>query len=293
MRAADAAGAGRPPAIAVTSPFHEVLVRDVAASVPSPLRRHVEQAASVSELNDWLGAAAMYRWVGRDAFQRQVFLEALDGDPRRAGFALARAVAARMDPPERSAEWRRVDRQGLLLQFALVALCLLVRALVVVWVTGPWPWLAPVAPWTAVSSLLDWPLIAGRGLGGPPWLEAGALPIDGVRLMAVGFAIALWHLFELGVVAAYLERVRGWPARQAGLPVPRAWRLDTFHVAWCLQSGALGVIAMVRVAEGVLRLGSLGSSPPDISAIAGAVALGVLLAIGIGAIRKASRAGVS
>lgn len=48
-----------PVAIGPVSPFHEVLVRDVAASLPPELRNRVEAASTVSGVNDWIAAVLL------------------------------------------------------------------------------------------------------------------------------------------------------------------------------------------------------------------------------------------
>jgi hypothetical protein len=231
--------------------------------VPPALRPLVERAASVTELNDWLAAAAMLRWVHPEPFEQQTFVQSMARDPKRAALALARAVAARMEPPERSREWRNADRLGLALQLALGLACLGVRALLVVWLAGQGPAIEPPL-WVAASSLLDLPLFA-----------SGSLPVTGLPAVAACLVIVLWHAFELGVLPRYFERIRRWPAQDARLPVPLSWRIDAFQIAWCLQASVLAVAAMARMVEEVFRPGIT----PGLETIAGFVAFAVALAV--------------
>jgi hypothetical protein len=122
-----------PPGIAVTSPIHEMLVLDVAAGTPWELREPLRGARTVAELNDWIAAASMWRWIEGDPHLKRLFLDTLDGDPRRAPLALARAMAASMDPPPRDEAWHRADRDGLVLQCVLVVLVITARTIAGAW----------------------------------------------------------------------------------------------------------------------------------------------------------------
>jgi hypothetical protein len=108
-----------PPRFAAHSPFYEVLAGDVAASLPAPLARRMQESESIADLNDWLAAGAMYRWISNDAYLRKILLDEVTRDPKQAGMALAKAVAMRMEPPPREDRWEQCDRTGLLLQLAV------------------------------------------------------------------------------------------------------------------------------------------------------------------------------
>ena len=85
-----------PPAIAQLSPIHEMLVLDVAEGSPWELREAIRSAATIGELNDWIAAGAMFRWVEMEPFLKRVYLDALGGDPRQAPLAVARVMAAQI-----------------------------------------------------------------------------------------------------------------------------------------------------------------------------------------------------
>lgn len=99
-----------PPAIAVISPIHELLIADVAAGIPYDLRLPLRTAMTIDALNDWIAAAAMFRWVANDAHLKQVFLDALGNDPKQAPLAVARVLAARLQP-DRDNRWSRANRR--------------------------------------------------------------------------------------------------------------------------------------------------------------------------------------
>jgi len=116
-----------PPRSAPQSPLHEILIKEVEASLPRELCHRLREAATLTEVNDWIAAGALFRWVARDPYLSRIFLEGILVNPRDAGMILARAIASRMEPPERNARWRRLDCIGILFQSAFALLTLFAR----------------------------------------------------------------------------------------------------------------------------------------------------------------------
>src|SRR3954454_11122418 len=115
-----------PPAVASQSPLHEVLIDEVAASLPSPLAARLKAIPTVGQAQDWIAAGAVYSLVANDPYLARRFLDELDSNPRQAGLALAKTYASRMEPPPRDARWHSLDRWGLLLQLVVAGLILMV-----------------------------------------------------------------------------------------------------------------------------------------------------------------------
>jgi hypothetical protein len=216
-------------------------VQDVAAAAPPGLRDPLVAATTIAELNDWIAAAAMYRWIQAEPRLQRQFLRELADSPRQAALALARTMAARMDPPERDAAWHAADRAGLRWQLALVAACLVVRAGLAGWVAGPWPSMGwhDTAYW--LSALVDAPL----------WSATAPAGVAGI---AAGLVVAGWHVLELRWAPAVFERARQYPARVRAVPAPQAWRADTFATLWAAQAAILCAGGVMRAVRAVLEI---------------------------------------
>jgi hypothetical protein len=251
----------QPPHIAAVSPFHEILVQEIAASLPQEMGRRMFATTSMDEVMNWIAAGAMLRWV-EDAHSRKVYLEELGSDPRRASLSLARSVASRMEPPRREPEWNRLDLCGLVLQLAIAASICLCRGLLFT-MLGLWLSGQPVPR--------DWLLFVPAGLFDLPVLLNPASP--GVALASVLLVVAGWHAFEVRWGLRWMEAARQLPLRMKDLPLSRSWRLDTFQVAWLLQSGVLWLLAG-------LSIGQVAFSPA-ISSPDGEVRAALVLILGL------------
>jgi hypothetical protein len=219
-----------PPAVAVHSPWHEVLVAEVAASLPPPVAERLRQAPTVAAAHDWIAAGALYSWLGNDPALGPVFLREVGEDPRRAGLALARAVAARMELPPRTAAWHSADRRGLALAVAAAGLLLGARALL----------FAGLALLLETATAGDWwSALFGVDIA-PGRLE------DGLIWAVVPGLAALWLGLEAICGPRLLEHLRGWPARRRGLPPPLSWRADALHALWYAQAAGLLLVWTVR-----------------------------------------------
>lgn len=232
------ANPAKPPAVAVLSPIHEILVQEVAASLPPDLRTRMEAEPSVERVMDWLGAAAVARWVGNDPIASRTFLQTVGANPAAAGLALARALAARMEPPTRDAAWHRADRLGLACQLLFALGVLLLRAVLFAalgWVCGIPPFASP-----------ELTVLSAFGLG-----LVFFSPLASVRGIVLSACAGIWLLGEAILVPPLMERTRQVPARRQGLAPPVNWRRDGFHVAWVAQSFGLLVALLCRVSAAV------------------------------------------
>jgi hypothetical protein len=220
-----------PPRIASLSPFHEILARDVAASLPRELGVLISATTSLEELMDWVAGGAILRWID-DAYSRKVYLEELQRDPRRASLSLARAVASRMEPPPKPLEWWRRDLAGLILQLLVALGILLCRGFLVAtlgfWISGQ-----PVSR--------DWSVLITAALADLPVFLNPAAP--GPTLAFVLLVVGAWHALEVLGAPQWMERARQLPLRMRNLPASIPWRIDTFQAAWLLQAIALWLTA--------------------------------------------------
>jgi len=230
--------ASAPPRIASISPFYEVLVRDISATLPPELANLMASTSSMSELMDWVAAGAMLRWLD-DSYSREVYLENLQQNPQRASLSLAKVMASRMEPPRRAPEWCRLDLSGLILQIALtvVILCCrgLLMAILAFWLSG-WPpdWLAFIP-----AGIVDLPYL----------LSVGRADVASALASLIA---AAWHAFEIRWAPHLIEGARQLPFRLRGMPAPIPWRLDTFRAIWLLQSLILWLLVGLSIAREVL-----------------------------------------
>jgi hypothetical protein len=228
----------------LNSPFHEVLAQDVAAALPDELRARAEAATTVSEMNDWLAAGAMLRWLTDPEWKRR-FLHLLDGDSRRATLALAHAVAEPLPP---TGAWYRADLTGVVFQIAVAAAFGIARAGIVVFLTFvvlgvPLP-LGEIS--TYLNSIYDLPVLT--------------TPVRHLGVLVPFVCLAGWHVVEFRIVPGLLERARRWPARRRRLPVPVSGRLDTFNVVWCAIALAPWAAVSLRSVAAVFELTHADSS---------------------------------
>jgi hypothetical protein len=216
-----------PPAVAALSPFHEVLIEEVAASLPPELASQLRAARTVPQLNDWLAAGAVYKFISDPGVSRD-FLGQVGRDPRQAVSALIAALSARTEPPPRSWEWNRRDRLGAALLVAAVGVVLMVRSLLGA-ILGSF---LPNAPGFHV-------------LSSPAGLLA-ACPAAGIPgAIALVFAL-LWFGVEAVVLPFAMEQLRRLPAvRRQGAP-PLAWRADAFYWVWFAQAALWMLVATIQ-----------------------------------------------
>jgi hypothetical protein len=255
--------------------LHEVLIAEVAASLPAPLAARLQKAPTVAVVHEWLAAGAVYKTVAGDPHLVKQFLDELGDSPGQAGLAVARAFAARLEPPPRDAAWHRRDRLGLALQLILVVVLVAVRGLL---------FHAAGAVALASSGVWGWSLL-------PPEMDGLATVLGGT---AGGLAAALllggaavWLGLEAALAPGLLERARQLPARLQGSPPPLAWRADTFGAAWLLQATVLFGVVSIRLGSVLVRVvGLADSSAVEWSA---ALAFVVLFAGLLGMIGKQAR----
>jgi hypothetical protein len=225
----------RAPAVATQSPLHEVLIAEVAASLPSPLANRLRSAASVDRLQDWLAAAALYPLVAHDPRLAKRYLAELGENPREANQALLRAHAAHAQAPRRDATWYWRDLLGACYQVSYALFMLLVRGLL----------FGALACWAGLTTAA-WsdPALYLRGLLG--WdLLAGTVTDPTYTILALG-AAGLWLGKEAIGGTEIMETLRQRPARRAQLSLPVTWRADTFYLLWYAQSAALALCVVGR-----------------------------------------------
>lgn len=267
-----------PPPVAAQSPFHEVMMGEITASLPGALKARMEAAPSVGDVCDWIAAGAVYRWIQGDPSLSRIFLHEVSTDPQRAGLALAKALAARLEPPPRDAQWHRYDYIGLALQLAVVGILLVCRSLLFS-LLSPYGTASP--PEFGLAALL-------RGVLGLDLLSGG-LP-GGLRPAAILGCAALWLGFEAIAAPRVMEHIRQLPARLKQLPPPLAWRADAFHVFWLVQATILLVCVCVRGGAHLAHIALSDAAPGGQRAIAGA--LGVLLIASVGLVVAVARSTV-
>ncbi len=241
----------RPPAVASSSPIHEILVQEAAASLPSELRTRMEAEPSVERVMDWLGAAAVARWIRNDPVAKRTFLQEVSADPATAGLALARGLAARMEPPTRDAAWQRADRVGLVWQLLFAVGVLLLRIVLFAalsWVGGLSPFISP-----------EMRVLSAFGLG-----LVIFSPLESLLGVVLTACAGVWLLGEAFLVPPLMERVRQAPARRKGLAPPLSWRVDAFEIVWRGQAVGWMTILASRLfgtiwpPTGLLRLEDAG-----------------------------------
>jgi hypothetical protein len=210
-------------------PLIEVLISDLATALPRPLADRIQAESCTGSFSDWLFAAAVCRSIADDPSLARRFLVELESGPAKAGLALARALAWKMEPPPRDAAWFRRDLLGMILQLALAALVLLMRCVLFLGLAAP---LGAEPGWSIVC--------LPRGLLGLDILANAAE--DGLFTCAMLDLAVLWLGFEAAVAPRLFESMRQLPARRRGLPPPLAWRTDTFYVLWSLQATILQAV---------------------------------------------------
>jgi hypothetical protein len=222
-------------AAAAVSPLHEVLIAEAAAGLPPPLAEQLRGAGDVGSLLDWLGAGAVYSWIADDPFLREQFLHELKQGPSRAGLALARALAARMEPPPRDAAWHERDRAGLALQMIVAVLLLGGRAFLFAWLAAPAR--DGFCDVTSLGELL-------RGLVGADLFRGTDSHFYPLTIFL------LWLVGEAVLGPRLLEEARCLPARLQQKPPPLPWRAEVFSVFWAFQAVALLLAGVARLVWG-------------------------------------------
>ncbi len=258
--------------ILAISPFQEVLLNDVARMLPPELAEPLARAETPAQVNDCIAAGVMYRWLEDDAYLRRLFVGHLTEGPRQAALILVRTVAARLDPPERGAEWRTADVRGLWLQLGVVLAFLAIRVL-----------LASVALAYAAGTALPSPVAVFGAVIDLPVLTLGGIQ----ETWAAAFltAIACWHAVEARCAPRLFEWARRLPARLRTLPLPLPWRVEAFRIVWCLQAAMLW--AAVSASAGMRVLPVVSAADPTSWRAAGVL---VLIAVLLRSARSISKA---
>lgn len=221
-----------PPAVAGLSPLHEILILEVAAGLPDVLAARLKVAPTVGATQDWLAAGAVFHWARSDPSLERQFLRELGDNPKQAGLALARALAAR-EPPARDAAWKIRDQLGLAFQLFVAGLFLFVRGLLLTFLN----------PFSAVSWTCDVTMLP-RGIAGVDLLTA---PMTRWQCVAGFFTGGLlWLCLEVTLAPRLMEYIRQLPAYVKTLPPPLSWRLDTFYVLWFAQVLTLASLTCTR-----------------------------------------------
>lgn len=234
-RQGDSAAPPEPPAVAARSVLVDIVLDDLAATMPAPLAVRIGAADSPGTAVDWLFAGAVYRTVADDPYLASQFLTLVGDDPRAAGVALVRALASKQEPPPRDAAWHRCDHLGLWFQLGAAAIVLAAR----------------VALFVALASLIRPPAT-------PPAQAELARTMCGIALFEAGqsggpkalvwltFAV-VWAGLEASRAPRLLETLRRLPAKLRGAPAPLSWRADTFEVLWRVQTGLVFIVVLAAL----------------------------------------------
>lgn len=227
------------PRIAAQSPLHELLIQEIAATVPTPVAEKLRATESIDVVTDWLVAGSLWKWlcedsqIGRDAAAQ--FLEDLENNPRLAGLALTTTVARSLTPvlPFKSASM--FDRMGAVLQCLAAGMWLAVRGTLLA--------LMAVAA-SAAESLSDnivsyatlgcfWPLALCRDA-----TETSRLPV----LIFGGFLLVI--LVELLFAPRLLRAVRRLPFRMQRPGPLLDWRVDSLLML-CVAQASISLAGLV------------------------------------------------
>ncbi len=227
--------ASRLPAASARSLLVDVLLADFAQALPELFASRVRTAGTTMTAMDLMFAAAVYRAVADDPFLAREFLARVDADPRAAGLALARALAAKQEPPPRDAAWHRRDCLGLMLQIVAVVLIVLGRYALFVFLAAP---IGPPATPITQSSVL--PVMLGLDL------FRKASQVGSKESMWLTLAVA-WTALEASAVPHLLEFLRRLPAVMRREPPPLPWRIDAFHVVWYAQTVDVEFLALAAL----------------------------------------------
>src|SRR5262245_47592948 len=101
-----------PPVVTAQSPLHELLIDEIAASIPQELALKLRASRTVAQAHDWIAAGAMYTWIKTNRSLAELFLHELGDRPHEASLALARTVARTLDPPPPAPRAPTLDRLG-------------------------------------------------------------------------------------------------------------------------------------------------------------------------------------
>lgn len=232
-----------PPLVAAQSPIHELLIEEIAASVPQELALKLRALRTVARAHDWIAAGAMYTWIKTNPPLARQFLHELGDRPEQAALALAKTVARTLDPPPPDPRAPARDRLGIAIQGFVATLMLGVRGLVFVSLLS----LATGRTWSLESpgrlvTGIIWPDLV--------WLKAPAAPLAATSAFACGSG---WLLLECICMPRWLRYCRGLPLRRLPLRVYSDWRIDSIPVFWCAHAVVLQFIFAARTLHWAVR----------------------------------------
>jgi hypothetical protein len=245
----------QPPVVAAQSPLHELLIDEIAASIPPDVTRKLRAANTVASVHDWIAAASMFTWIESDKRLSQQFLDEIGDRPSSACLALARTIARTLDPPPPDPQAPVLDRWGLLLEMVAAAIILAMRAglllLLFSLAVGVWPSLGAAG---IVHQIIL-----------PDLLSAAVAP------SALAFAVmcaTTWLLAEVVIVPRLLESVRALPLRSLSVRVYTNWRTDALYVFWVSHAVILQVAMILRCVQAALAgRNTLGDNPAGAAGI--------------------------
>lgn len=264
-----------PPLVAAQSPVHELLIEEIAASIPQELALKLRASRTVAQAHDWIAAGAMYTWIKTNPPLARQFLDELEDRPEQAALALAKTVARTLDPPPPDPRAPAWDRLGIAIQGFVAILMLGVRGLVFVSLLS----LATGRTWS-----LEPPgrLVTGMVLPDLVWLEASAAPLAATVAFACGSG---WLFLDCICIPRWLRICRGLPLRRLPLRVRPDWRIDSVPVFWFAHAVVLQLIFAAKTMQlAVQSQRLLWESPVGGTVICGSAL--VALIQGIAAIRS-------
>jgi hypothetical protein len=232
-----------PPLVAAQSPIHELLIEEIAASVPQELALKLRASRTVAQAHDWIAAGAMYTWIKTNSSLAGLFLQELGDRPDQAALVLAKTFARTLDPPPPDPRAPAWDRLGIAIQGVVATLMLGVRGLVFVSLLS----LATGRTW---SLELPGRLVTAIALPDLVWLEAPAAPLAAMFALACGSG---WLLLDCICMPRWLRYCRSLPLRRLAPRVYSDWRIDSIPVLWCAHAVVLQFIFAAKTLQLAVR----------------------------------------
>lgn len=255
-----------PPTVAAQSPIHELIIEEIAASIPRHVAEKLRTARTVDKAHDWIAAAAMYTWIKPNSLLAQQFLADLGDHPQEASLALARSVARTLEPPPPDPREACLDRWGVVLQLLCAVLVLTARGLFFVG-------LLAFASAVTFSWDMIYRVVGGVVLPDLVWLDnPNNLLFANIAL----FFASGWLLLECLYVPGLLNHSREFYSRKLLARAHADWRVDSLQASWCAHAVLLQFLFSARAIQFAIQYRELQAERPVVEVVIWA--LGVLAA---------------
>jgi hypothetical protein len=220
------------PIVAAQSPIHELIIDEVAASIPPEVAKKLRASRTVAQAHDWIAAGAMFSWIRTNRTLGQQYLEELGDCPQEASLALAKTVARTLEPPPPDPRAPTLDRRGLVLQGLFGCLILVGRGLFLAFLLT----FATGGMWSqGTLGFLERAIVLPDLL----WLNDPAKSTTTIFSLLCG---SEWLFLECLYVPRWLEFCRRLPLRRMPVRVYTHWRVDSLLVFWSAHAVLLQVI---------------------------------------------------